>query len=140
MNISAVSTKLLAIILILSTGIALTACDSSSSDSNDLDGELSVEVIGPAGTSFSLSYSLWDGESLEGEAGTETIPESGEFSELIGSGNYEGGTVAVSVFSEGNPEILLRLLNDGDLVAETDTPSDDQIYEIEVGDLPDFDF
>ncbi len=139
MDKSAVSTKLLALILVIFTGIAFTACGSSS-DSSDLDGELSVEVIAPPGTSFSLSVSLWEGETFDGEAGTATVPESGEFSEIIGSGSFEGVMVAVSVFSEGNSDVLIRLLNDGDLVAETDTPSEDEIYEIEVGDLPDFDF
>ncbi len=116
-----------------------TACSSSSSSDN-LDGQLSVELLGPADVGFSISISTWDGDEFEGEAFTDVIPESGVFSAEIDPGDYEGVEVAASIFGEENPDAVLRLLSDGDLVAETDTPTDDDFFLLVVGDFPDFDF
>ena len=44
----------------------------------------------------------------------------------------------------GNPEFLVaRLYSDGQLLGETDSPNEDGVYVVEVGDMPgedDFDF
>ncbi len=121
--------------------LPLTGCDSD--DDADLSGDLSWEVEATAGTSVFVFPSTWDGNTFSGDGNTQSIPESGELTGNIPSGDYEGISLQVSVMG-GNPEFLVaRLYSDGQLLGETDSPNEDGVYVVEVGDMPgedDFDF
>ncbi len=136
MSLTPVLKKLLTITLIISVVTLLTACDSSSSnDIENLDGQLTVEVQGPPGQSFFFSYQTWDGEELEVGTSTNQIPDDGVFSTPLDPGNYEGVEVRTEFFGDETPDVILRLLNEGDVVGETNTPAEDGSLIIRVGDF-----
>ncbi len=128
--------KLLTVTLIFSLAALFTACDTSSSgDSDNLDGELTVEMQGPPGTSFMFSYQTWDGEEFEVGASGRQIPESGVFTTDLDSGSYVGVEVRAEFMGDESPDAVLRLLNDEDIVGESDTPEEDGSLIVRVGDF-----
>lgn len=112
-------------------------------DDDHLDGNLTVEVEAPAGTSIQFTTETWDGESYEGNSETVSIPDSEVLEEDIEDGNYEGVRAQVSYGFGDDPDYLvLRLLSDGEEIDETSSPEEDGDFEgmyiVEEGDFPDW--
>lgn len=121
---------------------AITGCGLFGDDDH-LDGNLTVEVEAPAGTSIQFTTETWDGESYDGSSETVSIPDSEMLEEDIENGNYEGVRAQVSYGFRGEPDYLvLRLLSDGEVIDETSTPEEDGDFEgmyiVEEGDFPDW--
>ncbi|MCH8557656.1 MAG: hypothetical protein LAT84_07540 [Balneolia bacterium] len=131
---------LLAVLLLITGTWFATAC-SSSSDDPGLDGDLSIQIDGPPGTGMFVSYATWDAsaQELDFDGTTANLPESGEFTMNIEGSGFDGLEVVVSLFDEEST-VLVALLSDGSLVADTDNPDSDGDYVITVGNFPNFDF
>ncbi len=133
--------RMLVAVLLLITGTWFaTACSSSDSDPG-LDGDLSIQVDGPAGMGMFVSYATWNGsaEEFDFDGTTATIPESGSYTMNIDGSGFDGLEVVVSLFDDEG-SALVSLLSDGSVVADTDSPDSDGDYVITVGNFPDFDF
>lgn len=120
--------------------LLLAGCGIFGSDDDvSLDGDLSYEVHGSEGQSVFLSSNSYSGTTASYETvGSVTIPESGVASGDLEDGDYDGYQLAASGISGEEPSITLRLLSDGEVLGETSSPTEDGIYMVEVGDIPDF--
>ncbi|MCH8568200.1 MAG: hypothetical protein LAT67_08050 [Balneolales bacterium] len=129
------------IFIILIAGAWFAAACSSSSSDPGLDGDLSIQVSGPEGLGMFVSYATWDSGSqeMDFDGTTASIPASGTYTMNIDGSGFDGLEVVVSLFDE-NASVVVSLLSDGEIVAESDSPDDEDMYVITVGDFPDFDF
>ncbi len=131
--------KYLSVISTVILTLLLSGCGIFGSDDASLDGDLSYEVEGSEGDTVFLSKNSYIGTSGEFETlANVQIPESGIASGDLEDGNYDGYQLHASPVGGENPTITLRLLSDGDVLGEEDTPTEDGIYIVEVGDIPDF--
>lgn len=119
--------------------LLVSGCGIFGSDEASLDGDLSYEVEGSEGDTVFLSKNSYIGTSAAFETLTTVqIPASGVVSGDLEDGNYDGYQLQASPYGDNNLSITLRLLSDGDVLGEEDTPNEHGIYVVEVGDIPDF--
>ncbi|TYP93355.1 hypothetical protein LX73_1056 [Fodinibius salinus] len=127
-----------AFVLILS--VSLTSCGSGSDDGASLAGDLTYEVQTDADISIQISRSYYDGSSLEFST-VESVQtsSSGSASGDLQDGDYKGYRLQASPIGGTEPSSLtLRLLSDGEVIAETSSPQSGQnIWIAETGEFPD---
>lgn len=115
---------------------SLSACGLFGGDDGaSLDGDLSWRVSGPEGISVQLTNSSWDGESWSGSSRTVSL-SGGTATGDLEDGDYEGYQLQASGFGETPESLTLQLRNDGDVVEETSEPNENDIWMIEVGEMP----
>jgi len=112
----------------------ISGCGDDSSNSASLDGDLSFEVTGDAGTSFVMSRTQVTGDGANfSTIGTVVSPDEGDLED----GDFDGYVLQASPIGGGEPDITLMLRSDGDVVKETSSITDNGVFRIEVGDVPD---
>lgn len=124
-----------AFVLILS--VALTSCGSGSDGGASLAGDLSYEVQTDGNMSIQISRSYYDGSSVSFST-VESVEtsSSGSASGDLQDGDYQGYRLQASPIGSADPSSLtLRLLSDGEVLAETSNPQNG-VWIAETGDFP----
>ena len=115
---------------------ALAGCGDDSSNADKLDGDLSFEVTGESGIDLVISVTeATDNSASFSTVDNVTTPAEGD----LDDGDFKGYVLQASPVGLGDePDITLKLLSDGDVVEETSSATDDGVFLIEIGDVPDF--
>jgi hypothetical protein len=131
--------------------LLLLGCDSGGSNGgsgNPLDGDLSYEVDGSAQVSITESffYSTGDGPCQSTQSNiSSSLPIEVDLApedvncDGVSPSEFDGVRVTVSQLT-GSMDITLRLLSDGDLVAEATEPESfggGEAWIVEAGEIPD---
>lgn len=132
-------TKYRSILSVVIISLTLSGCGIFGSDDVSLNGDLSYEVEGTEGSSVFLSKNSYIGTNAQFETlGGIQIPSTGIASGDLEDGDYDGYQLSASGFSGESSSITLRLLSDGEILGETNTPDENGIYMVEVGEIPDY--
>ena len=129
-------TKCLSTLSIFVVALLITGCGifGSGSSGPPLDGDLSYEVEGAEGETVYISRTAFmNDEANFSTIGSVTSPGSGDLED----GDYDGYILQASPLGGGEPDITLRLMSNDKKLGETSTITDDGIFLIEKGDIPD---
>ncbi len=135
MSFFSTKNRSLSILILTFVSLSILACGTDSDPGASLDGDLSYEVQGAEGEEVMISKTTYDGDEVRFETVTSvTVPAEGD----LENGNYEGYQLQASPFGEETPDITLRLLSDGEVLGETSSPTENGVFLVEVGEMPEF--
>jgi hypothetical protein len=153
--------RTISLAFLLAVGLSVVGCDSGGSnrngddnESNDpLDATVTVEITGNSpqvsDPTIHVFYDLEDGscEARAGGTGASTVPydetvdppeDPPDCPDSVSPGEYDGvqakGTVNIV---GGDDDLHVKILSDGDVIAEGTEPNDNDFWVAEHGFIPD---